>query len=394
MHLIVLFHSCGGYHLARLRVAHLACQSRAWTMTAVQVVGQTQEHPWGDFEDVSPFPLVTLLDAEQSDQSAQEYLVKARLTESLNHLQPDIAVLPGWGSVEARTAIAWCRQQGVPMVLMSESKTDDAPRQWWREKLKSWLYVRHFDAALVGGQHHADYLITLGFPAAKIFFGYDAVDNDHFIHKANQARADQKAARDRQPLIPKRPYFLAATRLIPRKNVSRLVAAYHQYRQQVGQDSWDLVIVGSGVEEAALRQQVNQLGLESAVHFPGFVPYQNIGDWYGLASAFVHPAWQEQWGLVVNEACASSLPILCSKTVGARITLVEDGQNGLLFDPFDINDMLRALLAIHRLDKTQRLQWGQKSLELVSDYGPGKFAKGLMACLDVIQKNKTKTPVA
>jgi glycosyltransferase involved in cell wall biosynthesis len=122
--------------------------------------------------------------------------------------------------------------------------------------------------------------------------------------------------------------------------------------------------------------------LNDCIHLPGFITYQRIGDWFGLANAFVHPALQEQWGLVVNEACAAGVPVLCSRTVGACKELVRDGQNGLLFAPESRQDMMRTLLAIHQLDLDSRTKMGQLGQRIVANYGSQNFADGLIKAID------------
>ena len=96
-----------------------------------------------------------------------------------------------------------------------------------------------------------------------------------------------------------------------------------------------------------------------------------------------HPALQEQWGLVVNEACAAGLPILSSRTVGACHELVQDGKNGLLFDPESVPDMTRALLTMHQLDLDARLQMGQLSKSIVANYGVQNFAEGFINAVNI-----------
>src|SRR5207302_2361591 len=173
---------------------------------------------------------------------------------------------------------------------------------------------------------HRDYLVRLGIPRERIFTGYDVVDNDYFAHAASAARQDAAAARSRQPLIPQRPYFLAVTRLVPRKNAARLLEAYLAYRATAGEaDAWDLVICGNGTEEPRLRSFIREHKLDRHVHLPGFISYSGIGDWYGLAKAFIHPALHEQWGLAVNEAMAAGVPALMSNRCGWYPDLVRDG---------------------------------------------------------------------
>ncbi|KAF3884586.1 MULTISPECIES: glycosyltransferase family 4 protein [Nostocales] len=393
MHIVILFMNVGSYHAARLRAAHSACQQKRWSLTAVQVTDNTLEHPWGDLKREITFPLKTLVSKTANLNYTQESAASL-LPSFLDNLQPDIVVIPGWGFPVSRAALTWCKRKQVPAIVMSETKWDDETRQWWKEQLKFWLYIRQYDAALVGGELHRDYLIKLGFPQEQIFLGYDAVDNDYFARSARAARLDSSLARQKCPGIPTKPYFIVVTRLLQRKNVSRLVKAFTTYHQKIGaEQAWDLVICGSGEEEPYIRNLLLENKLQGCVHLPGFIPYQALGYWYGLANAFVHPALQEQWGLVVNEACAAGLPILCSRTVGAAYELVCDRQNGLLFNPESQEDMTRALLAIHQTDSASRIKMGQLSQKIVEKCSPQNFADGLLKAIDITYTMSNKKAV-
>lgn len=382
MNIVITFYNIGGYHAARLAAANIACQKKGWHLTAIQLTDKTEERPWGNMEGEIKFPVKTLLPLKTTpphiNRTPWSSLAANLISSCLNTLKPDIIAIPGWGFPISRAALNWSQRQGIPAILMSESKWDDEKRQWWKEEIKSWLYVRKYAAALVGGKLHRDYLIRLGFPRDRIFFGYDVVNNDYFALGAEAAKQNPTLVRQRQPKIPNKPYFIVLTRLIQRKNVCRLVESFAAYRQEVGEDAWDLVICGSGAEETNLRTLILNKKLNNSIHLPGFISYQNIIDWYGLANAFIHPAWQEQWGLVVNEACAAGLPILCSRTVGACHELVRDGDNGFLFNPESTEEMTSKLLAIHQLTPDSRLKMGQLSQKIVANYSPEYFATGLL----------------
>lgn len=381
MHAVVLFINIGFYHAARLRAAFDTFNDLGWRLTPMQLTDYALEHPWGDAGRIITFPVSTLIPTSV----ALKELVRlpkvpaGEMERRLASLEPDVVFLPGWSFPVSVTALRWCRRNNVPAVIMSESKHDDKMRSWWKEILKSLWYVRKFSAALVGGKMHADYVASLGVPRERIFTGYDAVDNDHFHHTADEARSDVAAARKRYPSIPEHPYFLAVLRLIPRKNVGRLVEAYARYRDHIPSIPWDLVVCGQGEQMAQLKESVRGRKLEEFVHFPGFVSYHQVGFWYGLASAFVHPALNEQWGLVVNEACAAGLPILCSKTVGARYDLVMEKVNGFLFDPEDIDDITQSLLRIHETPSDTLKRMGDESRLIVESCSPKTFASGFVA---------------
>jgi glycosyltransferase involved in cell wall biosynthesis len=210
----------------------------------------------------------------------------------------------------------------------------------------------------------------------RIFLGYDSVDNDYFERETTRLRQINKTHPDHPP----RPYWLVVTRMIPRKNLTLLVDAYAGYRQEVGAEyAWDLVICGSGTEEKNLKGKTEKLGIEGHVHFPGFKTYQEIPHWYAFAQAFIHPALQEQWGLVVNEACASGLPVICSQTIGAK-ELVLEGVNGFQFNPTSVSSLINTLTRFHRLSIEERHQMGFQSRKIVEGYHPDRFARGLRDC--------------
>jgi glycosyltransferase involved in cell wall biosynthesis len=388
MHIVILFVNIGSYHAARLKAAHAACESRGWTMTAIQVTDNTLQHPWGNLKKEITFPVETLLPIATTpltdDVGANSVDAVPKLNSCLNQLCPHVVLVPGWGFPISRAALEWCRRNKVPAVLMSESKHDDEKRVWWKEVIKSHLYVRQFAAAIVGGQPHYKYIVRLGLAPERTFIGYDVVDNEYFMRASQAARDKPEEARRRQPNIPERPYFLSMTRFLPRKNLSRLIHAYKAYRQERSlEEAWDLVVCGAGEEESSIRQLIDENGLANRVHLPGFLPYDALPDWYGLTGAFIHPAIQEQWGLVLNEACASGLPILCSKTVGARYDLVNDGNNGFLFDPYSVGEITSVLLKMHHLGAQQRAEMGGQSWKIVAEFGPERFAEGVLKAVDV-----------
>jgi 1,2-diacylglycerol 3-alpha-glucosyltransferase len=295
------------------------------------------------------------------------------MTESvLDEEQPDVVAFNGWGFTEARAALGWCRRRDRVSVLMSESQERDAERRWYRELLKRGI-LTEVDAAFVGGERHAQYLVKLGFSRDRVALGYDVVDNDYFRRGADAAR--ERAADLRATLqLPDR-FLLASARFIPKKNLIRLLDAYAMYRRQIGSDAWDLVVLGDGPERAQIEQRRSALGLEPYVWLPGFRQYPDLPAFYGLASAFILPSTTEQWGLVVNEAMASGLPVLVSHACGSA-ELVREGVSGFLFDPYSVADMAHAMALVTRAGE-RSAEMGEAARARVALVAPEVFARGL-----------------
>lgn len=283
--------------------------------------------------------------------------------------EPIAAVaVPGWSSRSALALLRWARERAIPAILMSESTAADAPRRALKELVKRRL-LRHFAAALVGGAPQRRYLLELGFPGTRIFLGYDAVDNAHF------ARGTLAAARAGRP-----PFFLASCRFVPQKNLLGLLEAYARYRRLAGDAAWDLVILGDGALAPELEARRARLGLVASVHLPGFRQYDELPSWYGRASAFVLPSTSEPWGLVVNEAMASGLPVLVSRRCGCAVDLVAEGRNGFTFDPHDVVGLA---ILLHRLAHggLDLAAMGAASRAIVARWGVERFAQGLAGAL-------------
>jgi glycosyltransferase involved in cell wall biosynthesis len=295
------------------------------------------------------------------------------LYDRLDAAAPDVVAVQGWSHGYGLLTLEWAVSRGVRRVVMSESQRIDFARARWKEAVKRRL-IRLFQAGLVGGMTHADYLAELGLPGDRIFFGYDVVDNDHF-----RAGADAARAAPRPPGLPAA-YFLASSRLIERKNLLSLLDAYAAYRARAGAGAWDLVILGDGVQRGDLERRRDQLGLGDHVHMPGFKPYDELPTYYALAGAFVLPSNLEQWGLVVNEAMAAGLPVIVSDRCGCAVDLVEEGRNGFRFPPADAARLAELLARV--AGPSDRAAMGRRSREIIATWSPARFADGLTRAVE------------
>lgn len=385
MSIAIIWQRFGPYHLARLQGARFVFQRRGYACLGIQIAGR-DHYPWQSVQGET----VTLFPNEQYE-SISPLRIRRAVRECLQRLEPAVVAVNGWSVPEALAAPQWCTRRGRPAILMSE--THEPSGRWWKEMVKRWR-VRRCSAALVGGTWHADYLKSLGFPASRIVCGYDAVDNEYFRSGSDQARNAASALRCRHAL-PAR-YFYANTRFLPRKNIDGLLRAFAAYRCMAGLQTldgsklWKLVISGAGEMERAWRALAASLGVAEAVVWPGFVQYDELPIYYGLASAFIHPAHREAWGLVVNEAAAAGLPLIVGHRVGAACELVQDGENGYLFDTHGTAQLADAMMRISSLDDRRRTAMGDRSRQIVARFGPAQFGEALWTAWQKAQPGKCR----
>jgi 1,2-diacylglycerol 3-alpha-glucosyltransferase len=318
--------------------------------------------------------------------------VSTRVEDALKDSAPDAVAVPGWSDNAALAALRWCAESGTPAILMSESTALDKPRSAWREWIKRWI-VDLYSTALVGGERQVDYLIRLGMRRERIFTGYDVVDNEYFRQKAEEVRGpafaglrpgSQGLAVRQKYGLPEN-YFLASARFIEKKNLPTLIRSYARYRQLAGNTDnrqqttdnrpWDLVLLGDGPLRETLNSQLSTLSLHHSVLLPGFKQYEELPVYYGLANAFVHASTTEQWGLVVNEAIASGLPVIVSNRCGCVPELVEG--NGFTFDPNNEHELASRLFEMASLSDNEHKRFENASRRIAANFGPERFGEGL-----------------
>jgi glycosyltransferase involved in cell wall biosynthesis len=215
------------------------------------------------------------------------------------------------------------------------------------------------------------------------------------------------------------PYFLASNRFVERKNLGRLVEGYKTFQDLVfrlqGAEKtgvWPLVLLGDGELRGELEAQCVELGVQvfriqdsvfssagredlklntyklktptgvGCVVFAGFRQIGELRAFYSGAGAFVHPALEEPWGLVINEAMASGLPVLSSRNVGAAEELVVEGKTGFLFDPRDVNSIAESLFKMFSMSEAERHKMGVEAREMLERKVPSRaFGEGLAKVL-------------
>jgi len=357
----VVFHNIGPYHHARLNAAadRLSVTGIEWSAKGYDAWG-APDTP-ARYHKISLFP-----------EATEEYPDKAELRcaflSALEQTNPDVVAVNGWNNFGSLIAASCCMRRGIHMVVMSESARQDEHRTRWKETIKRRV-VDLYSAALVGGQRHIDYLVELGMSRERIFTGYDVVDNDYFGRRTTEIRNKRG--------LPKN-YFLASARFIEKKNLQHLISAYGKYRQKSqadGKAPWDLVLLGDGPLRETLNSQLATLNLNEHVHLPGFRPYDELPVYYASANAFVHASAAEQWGLVVNEAIASGLPVIVSDRCGCAPELVNG--NGFTFCSTNKDELAARLLEMASLSDQERKHLGENSYRIAANFTPERFGEGL-----------------
>ncbi len=451
----VCFGQFGPYHNARVAALQLAAKERGdgqsppQRVIPVQIAASTTTYAWKAGDESKAIGkrcdgLCTLCTGMEEEASPAEVFFKAR--KLFKEQQAGVVFVPSYSPGRYFAIFAAAKSLGLKTVMMNESHAGTEKATGWKKWIKRQI-VKQFDAALVGGAPHKRHFASLGIPDEKIFTGYDAVDGEYFAEQAAAIRADAGQFRARLGL-PER-YFLNLGRMVPKKNLATLVAAYGRYcdgwraagDERNGKMPVALVFVGSGELEPELEAQARSLGLDvvdrrgwkagarpastencklstehsaeqhGTVLFYGFRQLDENPVFYALAEAFILPSLHEEWGLVVNEAMAAGLPVIVSSTAGCVEDLLPGGEsgqhappslnpqrstlnslearsNGFVFDPTSTEALAEALRRIAESGE-HRADMAKRSREIVAKFSCENFARQALAAAEAAMNGGT-----
>lgn len=151
----------------------------------------------------------------------------------------------------------------------------------------------------------------------------------------------------RYGLTADQPIILTVSRLgltaAPYKGYYQVLQALVQVRRQIPNVHYFLV--GKGDARPEIESLITQLSLTDCVTLTGFVPDEQLNDYYHLCDVFALPSQIEGFGIVYLEALACGKPVLAGNQDGA-VDPLWGGDLGCLVDPEDINAIAKNLIKI------------------------------------------------
>ncbi len=238
-----------------------------------------------------------------------------------------------FGSVATTVARLAARLSGVPYTFTAHAKDIFHVEVDHRQ-----LHANIVDAAAVvtvSDYNRAWLRERHGGAATPILRIYNGVDLDAY---------------DVAPYSARPPVITGVGRLVEKKGFCYLVDAVARLRKDGAEVELDLV--GAGPEEAALRAQVQDLGLERAVRFLGPLPQHRTREVVRGAAVLAAPCLvgvdgnRDGLPTVLIESMAVGTPVVTTPVTGIPEAVL-DGQTGLLVperDPATLADAVRRVL--------------------------------------------------
>lgn len=243
-------------------------------------------------------------------------------------------------------------------------------RRYLQKYSKRWM-ARTDRVITITNQVKEEIEKNLDISYTKISVVYCGVDLTVFYRRSAKETTETKAKYN----IPYDKYILFVGNIEPRKNLSTLLDAYEKLPTTV-RDRYGLVIVGGdGWLNESFNERISTMRREGkqVLKIQKYVVTEDLPALYSGATALVHPAVYEGFGIPPLEAMACEIPTIVSDIPAIREVLQD---NTTYFNPYNaqsLTDVLTSLLSDNNLHKTDikkakhhamQLSWTESAKEL------------------------------
>ena len=232
----------------------------------------------------------------------------------------------------------------------------------WRNTLKQNIasiagpvYLKkYFTNCWAAGEPQRIYARKLGFKDETIRTGVYSCDFDYFHAEYLRCRPLKEQS------FPKKIIFVG--RYTKLKGVNEMWAAFEQFQNECNSD-WELWCLGKGEYESSFP-------VHNKIRNFGFVQPDKMGSFIEKAGVFILPSQYEHWGVVVHEFAAAGFPLICSSTTSAAGLFLEDGKNGYLHEPENVQSLVRVFKKIAAASDQTLMEMGDYSAKIADRITP------------------------
>lgn len=300
--------------------------------------------------------------------------------KALDEEKPSVIVSGGF-SLPSIFACNYARKHNIPFLIYSGETNLQSQRRhlsWLRKQQRKYLLSRCAAYIAYGAEAKA-FLISSGANETKVFVAINSIDTEQFRLMLLKAKNGNKK------LLSAQPKMLFVGNLQKLKGLEHVLSALrivqHEYKISLSFD-----IVGDGPDSNRLRWLANKFIIKDML-FWGSKSYEEVAPFYAQSDFFVFPSLYDIYGLVMVEAAAAGLPIIASKFAGGTVDVVQDGKNGYVIDPTNIEEFAAR---IKELCENRQRCWemGKASLDIIKNsVNIRKSAEGFVESIDYALEN-------
>lgn len=169
-------------------------------------------------------------------------------------------------------------------------------------------------------------------------------------------------------------YFLYFGRLSEEKGIFELIEAFDSSEFK----NYKLKIVGDGPSVNDLRFKIKDLGLEDKIDLLGYKSGDELKDLIQRAKAVVMPSlWAENMPYALLEACDMGKICIVSR-VGGMPELIEDSQNGYLFEAGNKDELAKSMKKVLNMSENEKKTMGENAKKTANEINKQKHLEKLI----------------
>ncbi len=276
--------------------------------------------------------------------------INPEVLKKLGAIKNDLekVIICGWDSLTYWQAAYYCKRNLIPFTVWSGSTVHE--KSWRRVvfmPIIKWI-IKNASEYIAYGTRAKKFLHTLGAPLDKIKIFYNSVDVEYFSEKAVELAPRRDSLREKLSIAKSDYVFLYIGQLITRKGIRDLLSAFSSQTAHI-----KLMVIGTGpldhlVKEAQVATKPGQI-----TYLP-HLEYFELPQYYVMSDCLILPSHEEVWGLVVNEALASGVPVIASDAVGATDDLIFNGKTGYTYEAKNISSLLNRMKQVVSRGETMK----------------------------------------
>lgn len=246
----------------------------------------------------------------------------------------------GWNNIHYLRAIYFAVKNKIKILLRVETNLKFTKNLIKKilKKIVLKFFFKKVSYFLSIGKLNKEFYISHGVKKNKILSAPYFVDNDFFNISLNKKNTKKKLKFENKKII------LFVGKLIKRKNPFEFLKIAELNRDKI---NLHFVIIGDGILKKKCVEYIKNLNLTN-VSLLGFVNQNKIREYYKVSDLMIVTSFYETWGLNINEAFASNVPVICSHDCGASSDLVVNKKTGFVYKTGNINDLNKKInLILH-----------------------------------------------
>jgi glycosyltransferase involved in cell wall biosynthesis len=254
------------------------------------------------------------------------FLSFKNLNNTLFKKKYDAILIFGWNNIFYLKSFFLAKLNKIPIILRVETNFEDKIN-FFKKIIKYFIlniFFKYINFFLYIGTLNKKFYLDLRVNKNKLYPSPYAVDNHFFANKQKVKVTINKKF--------KKKIILFVGKFIERKNILEFLNLAILFKNDI---RFNFLMVGDG-HQINLCNQIIKNNKLSNIKIAGFKNQKELKEIYKKSFLLIVPSKYETWGLVVNEAMASGLPVICSRSCSSSRDLIINGKTGYVYNLGDL----------------------------------------------------------